>query len=179
MSSRIAQIEDRTTRQDAIMGYHNRHLNVLDEIVVLESNIAEASQEFVRRARRLASHRGIEVRMYGDPAGSARSHVGASDWEIVRQCLAREINIRYSLHVPSAHPAVKDRVNAVNAMLCSTRGERRLFVDLGCNELRKDLQQVVWKADVAGNITGDIDKSDKRRTHVSDALGAWLKRNLD
>lgn len=30
---------------------------------------------------------------------------------------------------------------------------------------------MVWKADVAGNITGDIDKSDKRRTHVSDALG--------
>lgn len=50
-------------------------------------------------------------------------------------------------------------------------GERRLFLDPGCNELRKDLQQVVWKADVAGNITGDIDKSDKRRTHVSDALG--------
>jgi hypothetical protein len=36
-----------------------------------------------------------------------------------------------------------------------TMGERRLFLDPGCNELRKDLQQVVWKADVAGNITGD------------------------
>ena len=27
---------------------------------------------------------------------------------------------------------------------------------------------MVWKADIAGNITGDIDKADSRRTHVFD-----------
>ena len=126
------------------MGYRNVRLHVLDEIVLPESNIGEACNEFVR-ARLLAGHRAIEVRIYGNLAGSARSHVRASDWEIVRQCLARETDIRYSMHVPSSHPAVKDRVNAVNAMLCSTMGERRLLLDPGCNELRKDLQQVVWK----------------------------------
>ena len=66
----------------------------------------------------------------------------------------------------------------MNAMLCSTMGERRLLVDPGCNELRKDLQQVVWKADIAGNLTGDIDKSDKRRTHVSDALGYLVEEEF-
>ena len=58
-------------------------------------------------------------------------------------------------------------MNAVNAMFCSTLGERRLFLDPRCDELRKDLQQVAWKADIAGNI----DKSDRRRTQVSDELG--------
>jgi hypothetical protein len=79
---------------------------------------------------------------------------------------------------PPSHPAVKDRVNAVNAMFCSTLGERRLFLDPRCDELRKDLQQVVWKADVAGNITGAIDKSDRRRTHVSDALGYLVQEEF-
>ena len=37
---------------------------------------------------------------------------------------------------------------------------------------------MVWKADVAGNITGDIDKSDKRRTHVSDALGYLVEEEF-
>ena len=178
MSSLMAQIEDRTTSQDVMMGHRSVRLNVLDEIVLPNANIGEACQEFVRRARLLAGHRALEVRIYGDAAGSARSHVGASDWEIVRQCLAREIDIRYSMYVPSSHPAVKDRVNAVNAMFCSTLGERRLFLDPRCDELRKDLQQVVWKADVAGNITGAIDKSDRRRTHVSDALGYLVREEF-
>jgi hypothetical protein len=58
------------------------------------------------------------------------------------------------------------------------QGERRLFLDPCCNELRKDLQQVVWKADIAGKLTGDIDKSDKRRTHVSDALGYLIEEEF-
>jgi hypothetical protein len=53
-------------------------LNVLDEIVLPDSNIGEACQEFVR-VRLLAGNRAIGVQIYGDPASSARSHVGASD----------------------------------------------------------------------------------------------------
>ena len=37
---------------------------------------------------------------------------------------------------------------------------------------------MVWKADIAGNITGDIDKSDSRRTHVFDALGYLVQGEL-
>jgi hypothetical protein len=107
-------------------------LHVLDEILLPESNLGEACREFLVRARLLAGPRAIEVRIYGDPAGHARSHVGASDWELVKQYLAHAPDIRYSMHVPSSHPAVKDRVNAVNAMLCSTMGERRLLLDPGC-----------------------------------------------
>ena len=178
MASVICQIQDRTTHADVMMNYKNVRLNVLDEIVLPHSNLGEVCNEFVRRARMLAGPRALEVRIYGDPAGQARSHVGASDWEIVEQCLSRHPDIRYSMFVPSSYPAVKDRVNAVNSMLCSTIGERRLFLDPGCNELRKDLQQVVWKADVAGNITGGIDKSDSRRTHLSDALGYLVEEEF-
>src|ERR1700704_216122 len=71
MSSLIAQMEDHTTRQDAIMGYRNVRLHVLDEIVLPDSNLSEVCHEFVRRARLLAGHRALEVRIYGDPAGNA------------------------------------------------------------------------------------------------------------
>ena len=177
MCSVICQIEDRTTHADMMMGYKNVRLNVLDEIVLPDSNLGEVCNEFARRARDLVGLRRIEVRIYGDPAGSARSHAGNSDWEIVRQILNRE-GIDYSMHVASSHAAVKDRVNAVNSMLHATDGVRRLLLDTGCNELRKDLQQVVWKADAAGNLTNDIDKSDRRRTHISDALGYLVEEEF-
>ena len=59
-------------------------------------------------------------------------------------------------------------------MFCSTRCERRLFLDPRCDERRKDLQQVVRKADIASNI----DQSDRRRTHVSDALGYLVQEEF-
>jgi hypothetical protein len=56
-------------------------------------------------------------------------------------------------------------------MFCSTLGERRLFLDPHCDELRKDLQHGGLESRHRRNITGAIDKSDRRRTPVSDALG--------
>jgi len=178
MSSLICQIEDRTTRADAMMGYRARNVNVLDEIVLPNSNVVEACREFVRRAHLLAGGRLSGVQIYGDPAGHATGHVGASDWEIVRQFLAAEPSLRYAMNVPSRHPAVKDRVNAVNGMLCSHSGERRLFLDPKCKQLLKDFDQVTWKEDSNGNMTGEIDKSNSERTHTSDALGYLVEEEF-
>ena len=68
---------------------------------------------------------------------------------------------------------VKDRVNAVNAMLLNYAGERRLFLDRRCRELANDLEQVIWKSDPHGNVLSDLDKSDPMRTHLSYALGYY------
>jgi hypothetical protein len=46
-----------------------------------------------------------------------------------------------------------------------------LLVNTSCKELRTDLREVRWKTDVNGNSTSQIDKTDPKRTHVSDALG--------
>jgi hypothetical protein len=69
------------------------------------------------------------------------------------------------------NPLIRDRINAVNAMLCNALGEHRLFHHRRCQELKKDLRQVKWQRDLSGNSTGVEDKKDKRRTHVSSALG--------
>ena len=73
--------------------------------------------------------------------------------------------------VPSVNPAVKDRVNCVNAMLCNHAGERRLLIDESCKELIKDLEQVTWDAD-------SVDKSDGKRSHLSDALGYVIAQDF-
>ena len=73
--------------------------------------------------------------------------------------------------MPLANPAVRDRINAMNSKLCNANGVVGLLVDPKCKRLTKDLEQVAWKADSNGNMTGEIDKSNSELTHISDALG--------
>jgi phage terminase large subunit len=57
-----------------------------------------------------------------------------------------------------------------NAKLRTAAGDIRLLVDSKCKELIKDFEQVSYKAD-----SNAIDKEkDRRRTHLSDALGYLL-----
>jgi hypothetical protein len=65
---------------------------------------------------------------------------------------------------------VRDRITLTNARLKSASGAIQLHVDTKCIELIKDFEQVAYKAD---STTPDKDK-DRRRTHVSDALGYLL-----
>jgi phage terminase large subunit len=77
-----------------------------------------------------------------------------------------------------SNPAIKDRVNAVNNMLQSAAGTRRIVIHPRCKELIKDFRQVRWQRDSAGNPTGEIDKSDTDRTHLSDALSYMMVREF-
>ena len=57
-------------------------------------------------------------------------------------------------------------------------GQYRIMVDCKCEHLIQDLEQVSWKADPHGNPLADLDKSDPKRTHVSDALGYLVAREF-
>jgi hypothetical protein len=85
---------------------------------------------------------------------------------------------RTSFQVGSSNPAVKDRVNCVNAKLRNQAGYRTLFVDPRCRQLIQDFERVHWKTDLNGNALGEIDKSDPARTHVSDALGYMIAQEF-
>lgn len=41
----------------------------------------------------------------------------------------RDPELKVSYQVPAVNPGIRDRVNAVNSMLCNSQGRRRLFVD--------------------------------------------------
>ena len=104
-----------------------------------------------------------------------RSTAGQSDYEIIRQFFRTQPDYKVSYHVKSANPAVRDRVNAVNSMLCNNLGERRLAVHPRCKHLIRDLERVSWKADSHDNLLSQLDKTDPALTHVSDALGYLLE----
>jgi hypothetical protein len=140
---------------------------VLDEIVIETSSTPEVCAEFLTR---YGKHRG-GVQVYGDATGEAGHTVtGKSDFHIIREFFRRHPGLRGEVRTASANPAVRDRVNVLNARLHSAAGERRLLVDRKCKELILDLEQVSYKPG-----TSQIDKdTDSRRSHLSDALGYYV-----
>lgn len=176
MSSVICQLEDTTTREMAMIGRRSSVVHVLDEIVLPNSNTQEACDEFARRVAPWIARQGqVSLKLYGDAAGGARSTAGRSDYQIIREFFRRTPEFQVSYHVPLANPAVRDRINAMNSKLLNAAGEVGLFVDPKCKRLTKDLEQVAWKSDSNGNMTGEIDKSNADLTHVSDALGYLIE----
>jgi hypothetical protein len=129
---------------------------VVDEIVQRNTNTEYMTKEYLSRYGK------YDTIVYGDSAGGSRSTAGQSDYEIMARLGLRNQRIKKS------NPAVKDRVNAVNSMLCNVNGERRLFHDPRCVELGKDFNKVVWRGQ-------DIDKRDLQRTHSTDALGYFIE----
>ena len=175
MCSVIGQMLDVANRVDVLSGRRNVVLNVLDEIALPDADINAACAAFVKKTEAWRSQYGpLQVCLYGDPAGNARSHAGPSDWQVVFDYFRNDGRFQFAKKVANAHPAVKDRVNAVNAMIASARQERRLFVDPGCRTLIQALEQVTWKGDANQNITGELDKKNPKLTHSSDALGYWI-----
>ena len=129
---------------------------VVDEIFLHNSNTLAVCDEIERRYFRYTS----QIRIYPDPAGANRqSGRGESDLDIFRERGFKRLRYR------KKHPAVADRVNAVNKMLRSADGTVRLRIDNKCKNLMDSLEQTFYKKD-----SYEIDKK-LDAEHISDALG--------
>lgn len=171
MSAVIAQIHD-SAPVPHLSSQATRHIKVLGELVIKNSNIPEAIGALKQRIEQIARPgQHIRLQVYGDASGSARSHAGPSDWAVVQKQFQGESRFSISWNLERSNPAVRDRVNSVNSLLRSADGSIRLTIDPSCKELIKDLELVAWKSDMAGNILHDIDKSNPERSHVSDSIG--------
>ena len=93
-------------------------VHAIDEIVIYGSNTNEMCEEIKNR------YTGNNIIVFPDPAGVQRktSANGRTDISILQNHGFRV------LHRPR-HPAVKDRINAMNSMLKNAEGERRFFVN--------------------------------------------------
>jgi phage terminase large subunit len=150
MCSVIAQVE------------RNGEVLVLDEIALRRATTEQACEEFEKRFGRPAA--GVVV--YGDASGASMNTTGYSDYQVIRNYFGSRM-AKVTYRVPKANPAVRDRVSLVNARLRSARDEVRLFVNPKCKELIEDFEQVSYLEE-----STQIDKDkDRRRTHLSDALG--------
>lgn len=107
--------------------------------------------------------RGHQVIIYPDASGGNTSSKNASesDLSIIRQA-------GLTVRVNSSNPAVKDRVNAVNAMLLNAQGQRRWLINTdNCPVLTEALEQQCY------DNNGEPDKK-TGHDHANDAVGYFL-----
>jgi hypothetical protein len=153
------------------------NVEVLDELILPDANTWIACERFWQHVQRYRHNYGaLAIDIYGDASGHQRRTCGSStDWSIIREFFS-QLRGQAAVHIRAAdsNPGVRDRVNIVNSRLHNAAAETRLFIDPKCKELILDLERVCWHADALGQPTTELDKSDRLRTHTSDALGYYL-----
>jgi hypothetical protein len=98
----------------------------VDEVVLESAVSRQSAEEFVDKFK---THRNKMVYIYGDPAGRAgEKHGHKSDYTEIEEVL-RLNGWEYERKVRVAHPAIKDRQNAVRAKICNAKDEINLFVN--------------------------------------------------
>lgn len=101
-----------------------------------------------------------QIIVYPDASGANTSSKSASesDFTILRQA-------GLMIRAKASHPAVRDRVNAVNAMILNDKGARRLKVNVNaCPSMAEALEQQAYDKNGAPDKTTGHD-------HLNDALG--------
>jgi hypothetical protein len=126
----------------------------IDEIRMFSSNTQELADELNRR------YPNSKLWVYPDPAGAARksSAGGQTDHTILS-------NAGFIVKSPRAHTPVRDRINAVNARLCDSTGNRHLLLTPNCKYTIEGLERHTYKE---GTTQPDKDSG---YDHQMDALG--------
>jgi len=159
--------------------------HVLEEIVIKNATTEVACQRFFERATLYLNQtpmwqRPLKVNIYGDSSGGQRRTSGAqTDWALVKESFAYHRGVfEPKFLIPGVNPLVRDRVNCVKSRLRNLHGDSRLLIDPQCTELIRDLEDVSWAVNASGAPTNELNKSDKDRTHLSDALGYFIAKEF-
>ncbi len=147
-------------------------VQVLDEFVLPNGDTAGLCEAFLERecdGHKFGNHKG-ELHFYGDASGGHGQTV--SEYQVAKDILGRVFRKRLVIPSITSNPLIIERTNAVNALLRPTIGAPRLYIDpKRCKRLIQDMRKV--RPDLKKE--GQIDKTDKLLTHISDALGYLLR----
>ena len=135
-------------------------LHVIDELELADSNTEEMCQALKHR------YAGRSVTVCPDPSGSARktsAPVGQTDFAIIRRA-------GFRVAAPNKAPPVVDRINEVQALLCSASGRRRLLFHPRCRSSIRCFMQLTYKDGKGGDVLSVVDKS-AGLDHLCDAVG--------
>jgi len=152
----------------AIIGQYFAHADLLTsvhEIHAARMDVRGMIAEFRRLIEREFGRWQWEaLQVYGDASGGSKwAGTGESCWDIVSQSL-RNAGMPFKLKIHGHNPPVGDRVNVVNCALCGLDGRVRYKIHPRCRRLIDDMKYLKWNQ-------GEIDKSDRKRSHASDADG--------
>lgn len=150
-------------------GEGGNDLYLLDEIVLTSAVSKQSALEFVEKFK---DHKNRHVLIYGDPAGKAgEKHGHASDYTDIEAVL-RANGWTYTRKVKPAHPAIKDRQNAVRAKIKSADGHISLYVNpVTAKYCDKGLATVQLKK---GSAFQEDDKNEYQ--HITTAIGYCVDR---
>ncbi len=119
--------------------------------------------EMARMLRERYKDQGHSVTIYPDASGANTSSKNASQSDLT---ILKEAG--FTIQANAANPAVKDRVNAVNAMILNEAGERRWRVNTdACPVLTEALEQQAY------DKNGEPDKK-SGHDHPPDAVGYFI-----
>jgi hypothetical protein len=139
---------------------YNGELWAVDEIFLYNSSTTEMADEIERRYWRYMN----QISIFPDPAANYRnSSRGETDIDILRQKGFKKIYFR------KKHPAVQDRINAVNKMLKSADSTVRLFINDNCKHLIDSFEQTLYKEN-----SKEVDKT-QNKEHITDAIGYCIE----
>lgn len=127
---------------------------------VQEFTVVRDTPEMARLLNERFKSVGHPMTVYPDASGQNTSSKSASvsDLSILQQA-------GFTIRAHSTNPAVKDRLNAVNALILNDRGERRYRVNTdACPKLTEALEQQVYDQNGEPDKTAGLD-------HITDAAG--------
>ena len=108
-----------------------------------------------------------DISVYPDASGQNRKSNNASQSD-----LSLLEDAGFDVVVDKSNPAVKDRINAVNSMLCNTYGERRMMVNtVKCPKYTKGLERQIYDKNGEPEKDKGGKKSKKMFDHGNDAGG--------
>lgn len=153
-----------TPLSSAIGVRRGNSLYLLDEIVLTSAVSRQSAIEFVEKFK---NHQNKVVFLYGDPAGRAgEKHGHASDYTDIEQVL-RTNGWKCIRKLKPAHPAIKDRQNAVRGKIRSADGSISLYVNpVTAKWCDKGLATVQLKE---GSSFQEDDKN--KYQHITTAIG--------
>lgn len=115
-----------TPLSSAIGVVRDESMYLLDEIVLISAVSSQSALEFVEKYK---DHGNKKVLIYGDPAGRAgEKHGHMSDYNEIESVLSAN-GWKFERRVKAAHPAIKDRQNALRAKIKTASGDRSLYVN--------------------------------------------------
>jgi hypothetical protein len=116
-----------------------------------------------QRLKERFQSKGHQVIVYPDASGQNTSSKNASESDL---SILRAAGL--TVQAPSTNPAVRDRVNAVNALILNDTGRRRWKINTDlCPTLTEAMEQQAYDA------SGEPDKT-SGHDHPNDAVGYFL-----
>lgn len=121
----------------------NKNVYYIDELVIENTHTREVMKELVRR---YPNHKDRIV-INGDASGqfgSTQSEI--HNYAIIEHELEKAgYTGRIDLDIKSHNPPIQSRINAFNARICNSNGERKVFVNPKCEKLLYNINNLKYK----------------------------------